>query len=76
MIGPKEFVVTVADILAALDIAIMETRERARICEETQRHDEAEFADNIQSGLTAFREYIRSQDFFVQCQNKKEIRPS
>lgn len=68
--------VTAADILYALDRAIGNTREEAKTCEAAGRHDEAEFADNVQSGLTAFREYLRSQDFLVELAKSKENKPT
>lgn len=65
--------ITAADILAALDQAIIEARERAKNCEATSKHAEAEFADNVHSGLTALREYLRSQEFLdhVAAKEKK-----
>jgi negative regulator of replication initiation len=66
------YVVTASDILAELDRVITTTREEARTAQASEKHDEAEFADNVQAGLTALREHLRSEDFLVQCRDAKE----
>lgn len=68
--------VTASDILAEIDRVITETREQAKTAEATNRHDEAEFADNVQSGLTALREHLRSEDFLLQCRQEKGNKPT
>lgn len=64
--------ITASDLLAELDQVIIETRGRFDTCQAAQRWDEAEFADNVHAGLIALREHFRSQDFLLQCQQRKE----
>lgn len=58
-------VIKASDILAELDMVIIETKERARVFNITDRNEEAEFADNVYSGLNAFRTYLRSHEFLL-----------
>ncbi len=68
--------ITASDILAEIDRVITETCEQAKIHEAAERHEEAEFADNIQAGLKALREHLRSEEFLVQCRHEKGKKPT
>lgn len=68
--------ITASDILAEIDRVITETRGQTQTAEAAGRHDEAEFADNVQAGLTALREHLRSAEFLTQCRLDKEKKPT
>ncbi len=68
--------ITASDILAEIDRVITETCEQAKIHAAADRHEEAEFADNIQAGLKALREHLRSEEFLLYCRQEKGTKPT
>lgn len=64
--------ITASDILAALDCAILETRDHAVESRRKGEEEDALIADNIDSGLSAFREYMRSHKFALEVLKQKK----
>jgi len=63
--------VTAADILEALDVACLETKNRAETSAAAGKEADAEFAAWAFKTLDAFRSYVRSAEFLVHLSTRR-----
>lgn len=63
--------VTAGDILEALDVACLESKNRAETSAAAGKEEDAEFASWAFKTLDAFRSYIRSSEFLVHLASRR-----